>query len=150
MDLPIRVPDGNVLRESGGPHLCRCRRRRRQRSVEQFACNPRCDCAVSFRRPRQSVLASVLWGRADGLVWVRTAADTFVGPAFCENAAESRSFGTIADRRTRAGRINRVHKPAMMRSEDRRLGARFRPRFRIRTWCRIKTDSATTDRSPRG
>src|SRR5947207_1728849 len=26
-----------------------------------------------------------------------------------------------------------VHKPAMMRSEDRRLEARFRPRFRIRT-----------------
>ena len=23
MDLPIRVPDGNVLRESGGPRLCR-------------------------------------------------------------------------------------------------------------------------------
>src|SRR5215471_10017335 len=35
-----------------------------------------------------------------------------------------------------------------MRSETRRLGARFRPRFKMRTWCRIKTDSATTDRSP--
>src|SRR5262249_30210473 len=46
--------------------------------------------------------------------------------------------------------MSKVHKPAMMRSEDRRLGARFRPRFRIRTWCRIKTDSATTARSPPG
>src|SRR5262245_18264136 len=38
----------------------------------------------------------------------------------------------------------------MMRSESRRFGARFRPRFRIRTWCRIKMDSATTERSPPG
>jgi hypothetical protein len=30
---------------------------------------------------------------------------------------------TTADRKTRAGRITRVDKPAMMRSEDRRLGA---------------------------
>src|SRR5262245_46529110 len=44
----------------------------------------------------------------------------------------------MADRRRRAGRISRVHKPAMIRSEARRLGARFRPRFRIRTWCRIQ------------
>ncbi len=33
---------------------------------------------------------------------------------------------------TRAGRISSVHKPAMMPSEARRLGARFRPRFRIK------------------
>src|SRR5215471_3497807 len=38
----------------------------------------------------------------------------------------------------------------MIRSEARRLGARFRPRFRIRTCCRIKTDSATTERRPPG
>src|SRR5262245_50862655 len=38
----------------------------------------------------------------------------------------------------------------MMRSEDRRLAARFRPRFKMRTWCRIKTDSATTERRPPG
>ena len=38
----------------------------------------------------------------------------------------------------------------MMRSEARRFGARFRPRFRIRTWCRINTDSATTERIPPG
>src|SRR5947199_10754016 len=56
----------------------------------------------------------------------------------------------MADRRTRARRIIKVHKPAMMRSEARRFGDRFRPRFRIRTWCRIKTDSATTERSPPG
>src|SRR5262249_37196441 len=46
--------------------------------------------------------------------------------------------------------MSRVHKPATMRSEDRRLGARFRPRFRIRSCCRIKTDSVTTQRRPPG
>jgi hypothetical protein len=56
----------------------------------------------------------------------------------------------MADRKTRAGRISKVHKPAMMRSEVARLGARFRLRFRIRSWCRIKTDSATMERSPPG
>ena len=30
------------------------------------------------------------------------------------------------------------------------LTARFQSRLRIRTWCRIKTDSATTERSPPG
>src|SRR5215471_4565272 len=35
-------------------------------------------------------------------------------------------------RSTREGRMSRVHKPAMIRSETRRLGARFRPRFRMR------------------
>jgi hypothetical protein len=54
---------------------------------------------------------------------VKTRAGTFAGSAFYENAAESRSFKTTADRKTRAGRIIRMHKPAVMRSEDRRLGA---------------------------
>src|SRR5213593_3041930 len=36
-------------------------------------------------------------------------------------AQESRGLKTIADRRTRAGRISKVHKPAMMRSEARRF-----------------------------
>ena len=34
-------------------------------------------------------------------------------------------FRTMAERRTRAGRMKRVHKPAMKRSAARRLGARF-------------------------
>ena len=38
---------------------------------------------------------------------------------------EIAGFKTTAERRTRIGRMNRVHKPAMMRSEDRRLEARF-------------------------
>ncbi len=70
------------------------------------------------------------------------------GSAFYENAARVEVFKTTADRKTRAGRINKVRKPEMMRSEDRRLGARFRPLFTIRTWCLIKTDSATTERRP--
>ena len=37
-----------------------------------------------------------------------------------------------ADRGTRIGGISRLHKPAMMRSEGQGLGARFRPRFKIR------------------
>ena len=37
---------------------------------------------------------------------------------------------TMAERRTRAGRMKRVHKPAMIRSAARRLGARLRPRLR--------------------
>src|SRR5215831_12475545 len=40
-------------------------------------------------------------------------------------------FRTMAERRTRAGRMNSVHKPAMIRSVARRLGARLRPRLRI-------------------
>ena len=42
-------------------------------------------------------------------------------------------FRTMAERRTRAGRMKRVHKPAMMRSAARRMGARLRPRLRIRS-----------------
>ena len=45
---------------------------------------------------------------------------------------QSRGFKATANRKTRAGHISSVHKPAMMRSGVRRLGARFRPRFRIR------------------
>jgi hypothetical protein len=38
-------------------------------------------------------------------------------------------FKTIADRKTRARRMKRVHKPMMIRSAGRRLGARLRPRL---------------------
>src|SRR5205823_2725201 len=41
-------------------------------------------------------------------------------------------FRTMAERRTRAGRMKRVHKPATIRSAARGLGARLRPRLRIR------------------
>ena len=41
----------------------------------------------------ESVLSSVLWDLAVGLVWVKTAAGTFAWSAFCENAAESRALG---------------------------------------------------------
>ena len=57
---------------------------------------------------------------------------------------------TMADLRTRAGRMRRVHQPAIIRSETRRFGARLRPRFRISSWCRTNIDSATTDRKPPG
>jgi len=42
-------------------------------------------------------------------------------------------FRTMAERRTRAGRMKRAHKPAMIRSPARRLRARLRPRLRIRS-----------------
>src|SRR5262249_10863674 len=42
-------------------------------------------------------------------------------------------FRTMAERRTRAGFMKRVHKPAMIRSVARRLGARLRPRLRMRS-----------------
>ena len=35
-------------------------------------------------------------------------------------------------------------------SEHRKWGARLRPRLRMSSWCRTSTDSATTERSPRG
>jgi hypothetical protein len=38
---------------------------------------------------------------------------------------------TMAFLRTRAGRMRRMNKPAIIRSETRRLGARFLPRLRI-------------------
>src|SRR5215470_13734139 len=90
--LPIRLPDGSVLRESDGQRLCRCRRRMPRRFARQFACSPKCHCAVSFQGPRRSVLSSGLWDLADGLVWGKTAVGTFAGPTFNENAAESRSL----------------------------------------------------------
>src|SRR5215469_3455114 len=40
-------------------------------------------------------------------------------------------FRTMAERTTRDERGNRVHKPAMIRSVARRLGARLRPRLRM-------------------
>src|SRR5262245_29572398 len=43
-----------------------------------------------------------------------------------------------------------AHSPATTRSEKRRLGDRFRDRFRIRSWCLTSTDSATTERAPPG
>ena len=36
----------------------------------------------------------------------------------------------MAERRMPVGRMNRVHKPAMIRSVARKLGARLRPRLR--------------------
>ena len=49
------------------------------------------------------------------------------------DAGESRveGFKTTATRRRRPGCMNRVHRPAMIRSAARRLGARFRPRLRM-------------------
>src|SRR5215475_2762734 len=40
-------------------------------------------------------------------------------------------FKTMAERTTRAGRMNTVHRLAMIRSVARRLGARLRPRLRM-------------------
>src|SRR5207302_10988351 len=60
------------------------------------------------------------------------------------------AFRTMAERRVRARLRNRVHKPEMIRSAGRRLGARLRPRLRISSWCRTSADSATTERSPPG
>jgi len=61
-----------------------------RRFARQFACSPNYNCAASFQRPRRSVLSSGLWDLADGLVWGKTAVDTFAGSTFYENAAESR------------------------------------------------------------
>jgi hypothetical protein len=38
---------------------------------------------------------------------------------------------TMAERKRRDGRTKNAHRPAMMRSAARSLGARFRPRFKI-------------------
>src|SRR5262249_6679958 len=61
-----------------------------RRFARQFACSPKCNCAVSFQGLRRSVLSSGLWDLADGLVWGKTALGTFAGSTFYENAAESR------------------------------------------------------------
>jgi hypothetical protein len=53
--------------------------------------------------------------------------------AHTARANEPQNYCDHVDYTTRAGRIIRMHKAAVTRSEDRRLGARFRPRFRIRT-----------------
>src|SRR5882724_9404175 len=59
-------------------------------------------------------------------------------------------FRTMAERIRRGVRTRRAHKPAMRRSETRRLGDRCRERLRIRSCCLTRTDSATTERTPPG
>lgn len=59
-------------------------------------------------------------------------------------------FKVTADRMSRARRMKRAQKPTMIRSSERRFGARFRLRLRIWSWCLIRIDSATTDRMPPG
>ena len=56
-------------------------------------------------------------------------------------------LSTIAERITRAGRMNSAHTPARIRSDAQRFGARCRERFRMSSCCLTKTDSATTARS---
>ena len=45
---------------------------------------------------------------------------------------------------------NRAIKPARIRSHADRLGDRWRERFRSRSWCFRRSDSATTERTPPG
>src|SRR5215469_12556778 len=90
--LPIRLPDGSVLRESGGPRLYRCRCQMPGRFAPQFVCSPNGDCGVSFRPPLRSILSPVLWDLAAELVLAKRAGDTFASPAFCENRTALRSL----------------------------------------------------------
>ena len=57
---------------------------------------------------------------------------------------------TMAERTTRVGRMKSEHTPARSRSDARRFGARCRERFRIRSWCLTRSDSAITERAPPG
>jgi hypothetical protein len=59
-------------------------------------------------------------------------------------------FTTTADRTSRLGGTSRAHNPVISRSATRRLGERCRERFRIRSCCLTRTDSATTERAPPG
>src|SRR5689334_6556931 len=70
----------------------------------------------------------------------------------CQEFARDRADGlnTIADRNKRFGLIHTEQNPAIRRSRMRRLGARRRERFTIKSWCLIRTDSAITERNPPG
>src|SRR4030095_1614639 len=59
-------------------------------------------------------------------------------------------FTTTADRTSRLGGTSRAHNPVISLSATRRLGERCRERFRIRSCCLTRTDSATTERAPPG
>ena len=59
------------------------------RSAGQSACNPTCDCGVSFQQPRESALLLVVLDLAVGSVRLKTAAGTFALLASCENATVS-------------------------------------------------------------
>jgi hypothetical protein len=59
-------------------------------------------------------------------------------------------FNAIAERITRDGRMRRAKIPTRIRFEALRFGARCRERLRISSWCLIKRDSATTERTPPG
>src|SRR5215470_14814909 len=84
-----------------------------RRFAQQFACSPKCHCAVSFQGPRRSVLSSGLWDLADGLAWGKTAVGTFAGSTFYENAAESRSL-----RRWRTAKRARPHHESAQTGDD--------------------------------
>ena len=59
-------------------------------------------------------------------------------------------FSTIAERIKREDFMNKVHTPAMKRSEALRFGALFRARLRISSCCLRRMDSAITERVPPG
>jgi len=56
----------------------------------------------------------------------------------------------MAERRRRVGRTKSAIRPARVRSVMDRFGDRRRERFRIRSWCLRRSDSATMERAPPG
>src|SRR5438309_9022252 len=56
----------------------------------------------------------------------------------------------MAERRRRVGRTKSAIRPARVRSDTDRFGDRRRERFRIRSWCLRRSDSATMERAPPG
>ena len=129
-DHPSGVPVDSAWRALGAPRPCRCRPQRRARSVGRSADSPTWGYAASCRRWRRPVLWADPW--------------VLCGGRFGENSSRYLRWrnvrwkfrivdglSTIAERNTRAGRMNSAQTPARIRSDTRRFGARCRERLRI-------------------
>ena len=65
-------------------------------------------------------------------------------------ASSVEGLSTIAERSKRVGGTKNAIQPARIRSHAQRLGNRWRGRFRSRSWCLKRSDSATMERTPPG
>ena len=137
-------------RESFEQRLCRWGCRKPRQSVERFAGSPRWGlrCYIWTTASMSSLLGSFGPGLGRCLDEKSRRYFRFLRARWRPKRVEG--FSTIAERIRRAGQMKRAPKPATRRSEVRRLGDRCRKRWRIRSCCLTRTDSATTERMPPG
>src|SRR5215470_19181540 len=105
MDLLNQRPAGKERSRYDEQHPCPCQRRKPRRPARQCGDNTRWDYAVSWQPQRRSAPWLVLSARVDRRIGVKTV----------WRCSRVEGFRTTAERRTGAGRMNIVQKPAMIR-----------------------------------